>query len=99
MARLCEQKNALHGDNSIFRHLSTPSVARDMMSIIAAWDEWTESLSEQSECTAPVNLEDEEASTYELPESKNTRHLDIKGKLVYWGFSYGVRDPFLNTLP
>jgi hypothetical protein len=99
MAHLCEQKDALHGDNSIFRHLSTPSVARDMISIIDAWDEWTESLNEQSECTEPVNLEDEETSTDELPKSENTRDLDTKGKLVYWGFSYGVRDPVLNTLP
>ena len=99
LARLCEQKDALHGDNSIFRHLSTPSVARDMISIIDAWDEWTESLNEQSECTEPVNLEDEETSTDELPKSENTRVLDTKGKLVYWGFSYGVRDPLLNKLP
>ncbi|CAG8973623.1 hypothetical protein HYALB_00002188 [Hymenoscyphus albidus] len=77
-ARLCEQKDNLKGDDSIFRHISTPTVARDMIIIVDAWDEWAESLDVDDE------MVDDEAT------SKDTNNLDTKGKLVYWGFSYGT---------
>lgn len=80
-ARLCEQKDALKGNDSIFRHLSTPTVARDMLSIIDAWDEWTEILGGDDEVV--VNTKDETTSG-------DATNLDTKSKLVYWGFSYGV---------
>lgn len=81
-SRLCEMKDAIKGNDSIFRHLSTPTVARDMLSIVDAWDEWTESLGVDEEDVA--NTEEESTS----------KDLDTKGKLVYWGFSYGVGSIF-----
>ncbi|KAF4629973.1 hypothetical protein G7Y89_g8169 [Cudoniella acicularis] len=82
LAKLCEKKAALKGDDSIFRHLSTPTVARDMLSIVDAWDEWTATLGDTEDCF-PRGKESEGA------ESKED-FLDTKGKLVYWGFSYGT---------
>lgn len=88
VAKLCAEKDSLSGRNSIFRHVGTPSVARDMISIIDAWDEWTSSLIEESTYydTTDFNLSDEEDSE-DKPEDSS---LETKSKLVYWGFSYGV---------
>jgi pimeloyl-ACP methyl ester carboxylesterase len=61
---LCRSKNAQLGAESILGHASTAHVARDMVSIVDAWDRWIESRG--------------------LPPSS------LKGKLVYWGFSYGT---------
>ncbi|GAB1316480.1 hypothetical protein MFIFM68171_06690 [Madurella fahalii] len=61
---LCRSKNAQLGSQSILGHASTAHVARDMVSIVDAWDRWSESEG--------------------LPPSS------LKGKLVYWGFSYGT---------
>lgn len=84
VAKLCEDKDALHGKDSILRYMHAPSVARDMISIIDAWDEW-------------VNSQDHELANQAVEEmvmsydrEDNTEALDTKGKLVYWGFSYGV---------
>ncbi|KAF7907726.1 uncharacterized protein EAF01_005312 [Botrytis porri] len=84
MAKLCAEKDSLSGQSSIFRHAGTPSVARDMISIIDAWDDWTSSIKEEStyyntaDFDLPIQREPEDAS------------LETKGKLVYWGFSYGT---------
>jgi hypothetical protein len=79
IAKLCQRKDLLAGKDSILRYVHTPSVARDMISIIDSWDEWMESES-SSEPLA-------ESSSSETSESADS---DAKGKLSYWGFSYGV---------
>lgn len=78
MAKLCAEKDSLSGQSSIFRHAGTPSVARDMISIIDAWDDWTSSIKEESPYSDIADNKPKDAS------------LETKGKLVYWGFSYGV---------
>ncbi|KUJ21744.1 alpha/beta-hydrolase [Mollisia scopiformis] len=84
LAKLCENKDELHGKDSILRYVHTPSVARDMLSIIDAWDEWTET--QRVESCHPVP---EEMKLSEDPKD-DSKALDTKGKLVYWGFSYGT---------
>jgi pimeloyl-ACP methyl ester carboxylesterase len=87
LSKLCQEKDLLRGDDSIFRHLSTPSVARDMLSIVDAWDEWTGAVS------SGIHEVDDEQLQVEDSTSEPPYDLDTKGKLVYWGFSYGVRIP------
>jgi hypothetical protein len=79
IAKLCQRKDVLHGKDSILRYVHTPSVSRDMISIIDAWDEWTASESSSESFR--------EGNSSEISESGD---LDAKGKLSYWGFSYGV---------
>ncbi|KAH8812049.1 TAP-like protein-domain-containing protein [Xylogone sp. PMI_703] len=82
LGKLCEEKDAIYGDNSILRFSGTPNVARDMLSIIDAWDDWLE-LHDAAEPLVTGETETlSSASTDSYP-------LDTKGKLVYWGFSYG----------
>ena len=60
-----------------------------MISIIDAWDEWTERLDKRSD----VSSKPSNAAEVEAPSDGDTRnHVNLvtKGKLVYWGFSYGV---------
>jgi pimeloyl-ACP methyl ester carboxylesterase len=80
-AKLCQEKDAMYGKDSIFKYVNTPNVVRDMVSIIDAWDEWTESQS----CTMHKSQEASDDEADGLDAS-----LDTKGKLVYWGFSYGT---------
>jgi hypothetical protein len=82
-AKLCKQHDDVMGEDSILRHVSTPAVARDMLSIINAWDEWRAETGQIDVGTA-AQTTDHEASDGK-PYS-----LDVKGKLVYWGFSYGT---------
>ncbi|KEQ68202.1 alpha/beta-hydrolase, partial [Aureobasidium namibiae CBS 147.97] len=42
VAQLCKQKDDLDGKRSILRHLNTQNVARDMLYIVDAWDDWLE---------------------------------------------------------
>lgn len=81
-AKLCKTKDALYGEDSILRHVSTPSVARDMLSIIDAWDAWMDEKVEPEK-----GKTDEEI--YHPEASQEDKSLDTRGKLVYWGFSYG----------
>lgn len=84
IAKLCQEKDSIRGENSIFKHAQTPNVARDMLSIIDAWDEWRDSLSSGNTdigSNIPEPRESISGSEYSL---------ETKGKLVYWGFSYGV---------
>ncbi|KAI1772881.1 alpha/beta-hydrolase [Hypoxylon cercidicola] len=74
LAKLCKRIDEAEGDDSIFRYSNTPNVARDMLSIVHARDEWRS--------TSTV---DEPQTDPELESSDST-----KGKLVYWGFSYGT---------
>jgi pimeloyl-ACP methyl ester carboxylesterase len=84
LSKLCQEKDALKDDDSIFRHLSTPSVATDMLSIVDAWDEWTSGLN------VDQDRFDIEAVDLDDKTDEPSYDLDTKGKLVYWGFSYGV---------
>lgn len=40
VSALCKKRDVIDGDNSILRHSSTTNVARDMLSIVDAWDVW-----------------------------------------------------------
>ncbi|KAJ5050550.1 uncharacterized protein L3040_002427 [Drepanopeziza brunnea f. sp. 'multigermtubi'] len=80
MARLCGEKDALYGNGSILRYAHTPSVARDMLSIVDAWDEWR----------GRTGDADPDEKTVMTPDSDGEASADTKGKLVYWGFSYGT---------
>lgn len=83
VAKLCQEKDDVYGNESILRHAHTPNVARDMISIIDAWDEWTNSTSRKPN---PCNKE-----KISVPiTSENTSVFSTKSKLVYWGFSYGT---------
>ncbi|KAI1419786.1 Alpha/Beta hydrolase protein [Xylaria sp. FL1777] len=87
MAELCQRVDESEGDGSIFRHMSTPNSARDMLSIIHAWDEWRSS----SRIIQPVQSE----AIHPLREHQNSNdhkksQASLQGKLVYWGFSYGT---------
>ena len=83
---LCQERDDLDEENSILRHLSTPAVAQDMLSIIDAWDAWRAETGQ--------DVDDEEV----IPEVQDpagealesTYSLNTKSKLVYWGFSYGT---------
>jgi pimeloyl-ACP methyl ester carboxylesterase len=84
VAKLCQAKDALEGKDSIFRYVNTPNVVRDMVSIIDAWDEWTDSLSQS------CGMEKSEEDAEEEDPRQSYANISTKGKLVFWGFSYGV---------
>lgn len=73
---LCRTKDGQLGPESVLGHASTAHVARDMASIIDAWDEWQDTLRGRSG---------------EAHRARGTTNSDsTRGKLVYWGFSYGT---------
>jgi pimeloyl-ACP methyl ester carboxylesterase len=82
VTKLCKSKDDMHGQDSILRHVSTSSVARDMLSIVDAWDAWRDGLQKSG---SGIQVEDQ--ADAEMAEDTG---LDTKGKLVYWGFSYGT---------
>lgn len=82
-AKLCKQHDDMKGENSILRHMSTPAVAQDMLSIIDAWDEWRV-------VTGQVDSEMAAQTTDNEMPDKTAHSLETRGKLVYWGFSYGT---------
>lgn len=75
IGKLCQTKDAGYGNDSILRHLSTPAVAQDMVSMIDAWDTWREESGQTSK---------------KIVEQEDDSNPSTKGKLVYWGFSYGT---------
>ncbi|KAJ8122043.1 hypothetical protein ONZ43_g1663 [Nemania bipapillata] len=87
MAKLCQRVDEDQGENSIFRHMSTPNSARDMLSIIHAWDEWR-STSQTMQPLDPevARLEVEQ----QISEDGRDNKQGLQGKLLYWGFSYGT---------
>jgi pimeloyl-ACP methyl ester carboxylesterase len=87
-AQLCQAKDAIMGNDSIFRYVNTPNVVRDMVSIIDAWDEWTDSQS------CPMKGSHEAEEQHDLSGTENGP--STKSKLVYWGFSYGVSCPLIQ---
>ncbi|KAK8041291.1 hydrolase [Apiospora phragmitis] len=84
LAKLCQQVSDESGDGSIFQYSSTPNVARDMLSIVHAWDAWRESADETAKPAQPHPESDEMNSNHDQSLQST------KGKLVYWGFSYGT---------
>ena len=66
-------------DDSILRYIGTPHVAQDMLSIVQAWDRWTAAEKPSDE----RGITDSDTNDSEALES-------TRGKLVYWGFSYGT---------
>lgn len=75
--------------DSILRHAGTPNVAQDMLSIVQAWDKWTSSTHE-----GPPDLVLPHGSIESVPQSSGTSSDPLppstRGRLVYWGFSYGT---------
>ncbi|KAG4437872.1 hypothetical protein IFR05_006632 [Cadophora sp. M221] len=85
VAKLCGAKDVVYGNNSILKYVHTPSVAHDMLSIVDAWDDWRERIGDSDHDKA------EDSTTIQgQDEDQPTASLDTKGKLVYWGFSYGT---------
>ncbi|KAI1266471.1 Alpha/Beta hydrolase protein [Xylariaceae sp. FL1019] len=83
LAKLCKRVDDLEGDDSIFRHSSTPFHARDMLSIVHAWDEWRDN--------GKARLAQLDATSDQVSETDHAKAThSLKGKLVYWGFSYGT---------
>ncbi|KAJ0308312.1 hypothetical protein COL516b_003581 [Colletotrichum fioriniae] len=76
LSKLCSQKDVEEGG---FEYMATPNVAADMKSIIAAHDAWLEDNGFDTTALGADMLSPSEAA----PPS-------TKGKLVYWGFSYGT---------
>ncbi|KAI1076055.1 alpha/beta-hydrolase [Whalleya microplaca] len=83
VAKLCKQVDDAEGDNSIFRYSNTPNVARDMLSIVHAWDEWR-TVSNVKPAKEPETPDPSQRHT-KIEAKESTR-----GNLVYWGFSYGT---------
>ncbi|KAI9745424.1 MAG: glycerol-3-phosphate dehydrogenase [Claussenomyces sp. TS43310] len=76
-AKLCQAKDDMYGDDSIFKYVGAASVAQDMLSIVDAWDAWRKAASERGLQSAKAGRDDDVS-------------LPTTGKLVYWGFSYGT---------
>ena len=103
-AKLCKRHDNAIGEDSILRHMSTPAVARDMLSIVDAWDEWRAETGKVDTSRARLwewsHMLQMPSIRWLLPEftttadheasDEKTYSLDTKGKLVYWGFSYGT---------
>jgi len=77
LAKMCEQRA---GNQEIFGFVGTPNVARDMKTIVDAWDAWMEG--EGFVAEAPFASSAADGTTVPVPS--------VSGKLVYWGFSYGT---------
>ncbi|KAI2464871.1 alpha/beta-hydrolase [Annulohypoxylon bovei var. microspora] len=82
LSKLCKRVDDVEGDGSIFRYSNTPNVARDMLSIVRAWDEWR---SVPAESDQEPETADGRRAVAKIEAEDSTR-----GKLVYWGFSYGT---------
>ncbi|KAK6219741.1 hypothetical protein QIS74_05243 [Colletotrichum tabaci] len=76
LSKLCSQKD---GDAGGFKYMATPNVAADMKTIVEAHDAWLE---DNGFNTVPLSAGMLSASEAPPPSTK--------GKLVYWGFSYGT---------
>ncbi|KAI0459826.1 Alpha/Beta hydrolase protein [Xylaria acuta] len=87
IAKLCRRVDESEGDSSIFRHMDTPNSARDMLSIINAWDEWRSDSKIIQPMQSGAAHPPVERQTSDDGEDNKT---GLRGRLVYWGFSYGT---------
>ncbi|KAI0883232.1 alpha/beta-hydrolase [Annulohypoxylon maeteangense] len=85
LSKLCKRVDEVEGNNSIFRYSNTPNVARDMLSIVQAWDEWR-SVPDVKPAKSSQKQEIVDEQTVTKIEAQDS----TQGKLVYWGFSYGT---------
>lgn len=87
LTKLCNPQD--HPD-SILRYAGTPNVAQDMLNIVQAWDRWTSGLQKKVSVEASSGLEthDERSAESGLGNDRS-RPPSTRGRLVYWGFSYG----------
>jgi pimeloyl-ACP methyl ester carboxylesterase len=88
-AKLCQSKDEMFGENSILRHVDTPNVARDMLSILDAWQDWRKTLNfraEQKQSDGGAPLQEQKAQSVTGIEDKDVG----PAKLRFWGFSYGT---------
>lgn len=98
LGRLCRKVADGDGKDSIFQYANTANVARDMLSIIDAWDAWRNAAAlgitgtqqdDSSSAERTASGKDEEipvVDTQPAPSSNSS----TKGKLVYLGLSYGT---------
>ncbi|KAK7755164.1 hypothetical protein SLS62_002979 [Diatrype stigma] len=89
LGQLCKKVDDFEGENSIFRYANTANVARDMLSIVDAWDEWR-ATSETPESQKPRQESSADGTSTHDEQASVDPTLSTKGKLVYWGFSYGT---------
>ncbi|KAI1414552.1 alpha/beta-hydrolase [Hypoxylon sp. FL1857] len=86
LSKLCKRRDDAEGDSSIFRYSNTANMARDMLSIVDAWDQWRlGSNPKPAKCMQEPGTVDEHRANTKLEAKDSTQ-----GKLVYWGFSYGT---------
>ncbi len=85
MSTLCRDYDY---EDSIFRYLGIPHVAQDMQSIVQAWDRWTSKINAEKQMMTQTQSP---LPTTELRvESSAPQPPATRGKLVYWGWSYGT---------
>lgn len=87
LTKLCNPQD--HPD-SILRFAGTPNVAQDMLSIVQAWDKWTSGLHRELDGAMPHMEVGEASSPGSGLANNDSQPPSTRGKLVYWGFSYGT---------
>lgn len=89
VARLCKQGVDRAGNDSIFHYSNTPNVARDLLSIVHAWDEWRAEAAVTAKPGSHAEVSEPAHGDGTNPDS-NLKPKSTKGKLVYIGYSYGT---------
>ncbi|KXJ93106.1 TAP-like protein-domain-containing protein [Microdochium bolleyi] len=91
IGKLCGDVADRDSEDSIFKYSNTPNVARDMLSIIHAWDEWRDSGDSSTSATTEAQQESPaQGAAQSTRDNGGEDAFSTKGKLVYWGFSYGT---------
>lgn len=104
LRQLCKGVSDLRGNESIFKYINTANAAQDMLSIVEAWDEWRHPLSEEVGKSRPVldvETVDQPSSQLGQANARAQSTHSLRGKLVYWGFSYGTTlgSVFISMFP
>lgn len=81
---------ATDSQDGIFGYAGTPHVAHDMLSIVRAWDRWTDGVRREAGGRCPHAREGAVSSTGLDEADEAALPPSTRGKLVYWGFSYGT---------